>query len=618
MTVLLGFAFVSGLVTVLSPCILPVLPIVLSGGVGRGKARPYGVLAGFVGSFTLFTLTLTAIVQSIGIPADTLRYIAVGMIVLLGVVMIVPGLRVRFEVLVSRISALGGRRKADVGDAGSGAIGSGNTKVRAAGFFQGLPVGLSLGLVWTPCVGPIMASVISLALTRQVNGGAVFITIAYTLGTSIPMLAIMLGGKTLLTRVPALSRHAAGIQRGFGVVMVLVGVAIGFGWDRQFQTAILTALPRYGAGLTAIEDQEPVRAALDQWEFGALPGRDSAEGSASDPESMVRTISAANRPEGGETSDYGEAPAIVAQGPWFNTEGISPADSTGAGAGALSMDDLAGKVVVLDFWTYSCVNCVRTIPHLRSWYETYKDAGLVILGVHTPEFEFEKNPVNVERAIQELGITWPVVLDNNYAQWRSYSNRYWPAHYFIDATGRVRYYQFGEGRYDTAEMVIRELLAEAGATNLGRIASVPSQDYAARTPETYLGFGRQENLKNVGELVRNEVSEFHRAGEPGNGEWTLDGRWNVNREYVVPESAGVLELGFNARNVFLVIEPDGSGRVKVSVDGKVSRDTADVKDGVLLAGESRLYQLVGLRRAGEHVLRLEVEGNLRLFAFTFG
>ncbi len=239
MIVLLGFAFLSGVITILSPCILPVLPIVLSGGVGGGKARPFGVLAGFVVSFTAFTLTLSAIVQALGIPVDALRIVAVVLIVLFGVVMLVPWLSVRFELLTSRIARKSG-----------GGVGAPGTPKRT-GFWSGVVVGLSLGLIWTPCVGPIMASVISLALTQHVDGGSVSITLAYTLGTSIPMLGVMLGGRALLNRVPALTRNSGNIQKGFGVLMIVMGVAIGMGWDRQFQSFILRTLPGYGTGLTA-------------------------------------------------------------------------------------------------------------------------------------------------------------------------------------------------------------------------------------------------------------------------------------------------------------------------------------------------------------------------------
>ena len=261
MAALLAFAFASGIVTILSPCILPMLPIVLSGGVARGKARPLGVVLGFVASFTAFTLALTAIVQAFGIPADALRIVAVVLIAGFGLIMAVPALRGPFERAASRIAGLASRRRAGVAG--------------RSGFWAGLPVGVGLGLVWTPCVGPIMASVVSLALTQRVDGGAVAITLAYSLGTAVPMFAVMAGGRALLERVPGLKRNAARIQQGFGVLMIAVAVAIAFGLDRKFQTAILDLFPNYGTGLTRLEQAAPVRSALaarEQGAGGTVPG----------------------------------------------------------------------------------------------------------------------------------------------------------------------------------------------------------------------------------------------------------------------------------------------------------------------------------------------------------
>jgi len=609
MQVLLAFAFLSGVITVLSPCILPVLPIVLSGGVGGGKARPFGVLTGFVVSFTVFTLTLSAIVQALGIPADALRVVAVVLIVLFGVVMLVPRLRVGFELLTSRIAS---RNK------GSQPVGAG-AGARRAGYWSGVVVGLSLGLIWTPCVGPIMASVITLALTQHVNGGAVFITLAYTLGTSIPMLAVMLGGRALLTRVPALTRNAANIQKGFGVLMIVMGVAIGLGWDRQFQAAILRAFPNYGSGLTAIEKAPSVRVALKTLEPGTAAGG-KLSGSENSSGERVFTGAGDVTPQNGVLGDYGLAPAFVTKGMWFNTEGVvpMPGQPSEGGSMPLSLQSLRGKVVVVDFWTYSCVNCVRTLPYLKAWNDTYRSRGLVIVGVHTPEFEFEKKSANVERAIKDLGVDWPVVQDNDYSQWNAYANQFWPAHYFIDAKGHVRYFHFGEGEYDVSEKVIQALLKEAG-TNVEGIVSKPAPEIDAQTPETYLGYGRGRGFASATVPVPDMVTDYLPARVPQNGEWNLSGKWTITQQYVLPESSGTLQLGFQAKNVFLVIEPQGSGgKITVNVDGQPGADTADVKDGTLAPRESRVYQLVGLKQAGAHLLRLEVQGQVRLFAFTFG
>ncbi|MGA2974351.1 MAG: cytochrome c biogenesis protein DipZ [Spirochaetia bacterium] len=619
MIVLLGFAFLSGVITILSPCILPVLPIVLSGGVGGGKARPFGVLTGFVVSFTVFTLTLSAIVQALGIPVDALRIVAVVLIVLFGVVMLVPWLRDRFELLTSRIASRGSRAGGTAGTGGSvstaaaGASAGSAARVRWTGYASGVVVGLSLGLIWTPCVGPIMASVISLALTQHVDGGSVFITLAYTLGTSLPMLGVMIGGRALLNKVPSLTRNAANIQKGFGVLMIVMGVVIGLGWDRQFQAAVLRAFPNYGSGLTVIEKAAPVQSALKTRQPGStsMQGMRSASGVFSAPDTA---------PENGVLGDYGAAPAFLTNGMWFNTEGLSPSPGqmTQGGSMPLTLEALRGKVVVVDFWTYSCVNCVRTLPYLKAWYDAYRDKGLVIVGVHTPEFEFEKSTANVARAIRDLGVTWPVVQDNDYAQWTAYANQYWPAHYFIDARGRVRYFHFGEGDYDVSEKVIQELLKEAGAS-VGGIVSKPGPRLESQTPETYLGYDRGSGFVSAVAAAPDKVADYRPARQPGNGEWNLTGAWTITPQYILAASSGTLRLGFNAKNVFLVVEPEaGAGSISVFVDDRPAADTPDVKAGKVSPRESRMYQLVALAAAGPHILRLEVTGKLRLFAFTFG
>jgi cytochrome c biogenesis protein CcdA/thiol-disulfide isomerase/thioredoxin len=573
MTALLAFAFVSGLITILSPCILPVLPLVFSGGVGAGRGRPYGVVLGFAAAFAGFTLSLTALVQSLGISPDALRYAAVGLIVLFGLVLAVPKLGQGFELLTARLASWGGRL---------GRSRPGREPARR-GFWAGIAVGLGLGLVWTPCVGPIMASVASLALTRRLDGGAVAITLAYTLGTSFSMLAIMLGGRTLLARVPALARRGAAIQRVFGVLLVVTGVAVGLGWDRRFQSAVLKVLPGYGSGLTALEDTAPVQEALARRTGGG--------------------------PLAGQLGEYGPAPALVAAGGWFNSAPLRP-------------EDLQGKVVLIDFWTYSCVNCIRTLPYLRRWQEAYAGRGLLLLGVHTPEFEFEKNGENLARAIRQLGVTWPVVQDNDYAQWQAYANRFWPAHYLIDARGHLRYFHFGEGAYAETEAAIRLLLREAGGL-VGKEALGPEPQPAAApagdTPETYLGYGRARGFASAVAPMPDRSASYRPARVPGNGEWSLAGSWTIRKEYVIPDSSGTLELGFRASDVYLVVEPEApGGSIRVRLDGRAAPDTADVRRGLLEPASGRLYQLVALEEPGQHVLRLEVQGRLRLFAFTFG
>jgi cytochrome c biogenesis protein CcdA/thiol-disulfide isomerase/thioredoxin len=607
MIVLVVFAFVSGVITILSPCILPVLPIVLAGSLGKGRARPLGVIAGFVLGFTFFTLALSTIVQALGVPPDTMRYVAVAVIALFGFVLLVPGLNGLFEAAAARVARLG---------QGSRSSGPGGSR---RGFWSGIPVGLSLGLVWTPCVGPIMASVISLALTKRIDGGSVFITLAYSLGTAVPMFAIMSGGRALLGKVPALQRHAAGIQRGFGALMVLLAVCIGFGFDRKVQAAILTAFPSYGSGLTAVEQVAPVEKALGA--RGNPGGKLGAAAAGQFSGVSDEEVEAARASDGAKLGDYGAAPPFIAGGPWLNTTPSASALASGLAsgrAGSLSLADLRGKVVLVDFWTYSCVNCVRTLPYLRSWYEAYKDKGLVIIGVHSPEFEFEKSGANVSAAVRDLGVTWPVVQDNDFAEWNAYGNKYWPAHYFIDAKGRVRYFHFGEGEYGASERVIQALLKEAGVETRGSVTAVEAR-LEAQTPETYLGYERGSGLQSSVPPQAGKALEYKPSKRVGNGEWSLGGRWTISSEYITPESEGSLDFGFHAKSVYLVVQSEGmGGSISVRMDGAPVPDTADVKGGLLKPTKSRLYQLVDLPSGGEHSLELAVSGKLRLFAFTFG
>src|SRR3989344_9651039 len=373
MILLFGFAFLAGIVTILSPCILPVLPVVLSGGISGGKQRPLGIVAGFISSFTFFTLFLTSIVRATGVSPDALRSVSVVVIIAFGLSLLVPKLQAFIEQFLSRVSSLAKRTE-------------------RSDFAGGIFIGASLGLVWTPCVGPILASVISLALTGTVTTTAFFITLAYSIGTAIPMLAIVWGGRALLQKVPWLVASTGKIQKIFGLLMILTALAIATNLDRKFQTYILTTFPQYGVGLTKLEDNPIVKKQLVDM----------------------------------QTNDRQTAPELTAGGQWFNSE-------------PLTLSQLKGKVVLVDFWTYTCINCIRTLPYLKNWYAKYKDKGFVIIGVHTPEFEFEKDASNVARAIADFGLEYPVMQDNDYATWRAYDNRYWAAKYLIDKEGKIRY-----------------------------------------------------------------------------------------------------------------------------------------------------------------------------------
>jgi cytochrome c biogenesis protein CcdA/thiol-disulfide isomerase/thioredoxin len=576
MFLLLIFSFVAGIVTVLSPCILPVLPIVLASSVGGGRRRPVGIVVGFAGSFTLFTLFLTALVNVFGISAESLRTVSIVVIAGFGLSLLFPKFQLVLEKLWSRVAQAAPRVQGD-------------------GFGSGLLVGASLGLLWTPCVGPILASVITLALTGTVSGAAFLITAAYSIGTSLPLLAILLGGRRLIQKIPALARNAAKIQQIFGLLMIATAIAIALNWDRRFQTWMLTVFPQYGAGLTRFES-----AAVIQDELTALTGGQVAA------DDMGKPMNELTRER-----MYPLAPELTGGTAWLNSEPL------------LFGENLKGKVVLVDFWTYTCINCIRTFPHLVEWYERYKDDGFVIVGVHAPEFEFEKDRANVLAAMEQYGLEYPVVQDNDFQIWRAYNNRYWPAHYLVDTEGRVRYTHFGEGNYEETEQKIRELLGEVGAPE-----NSPMTDTTPRrplTPETYLGYGRAEAYVLENSLSRDAAAHYDWSGSVAKDAVALRGAWQVGEEAIVARENGAsLTLNFLAQTVYLVVAPlEQEGKIEVLLDGKpvpAEYRSADMNGtNFIPVTQARKYDLVDLGDDyGRHTLELRFTPGIAAYAFTFG
>lgn len=579
MILLIAFAFLAGIVTVLSPCILPILPIILSSSVGdqkNSRARPLGIVTGFVISFTFFTLFLSTIVSFSGISADSLRLMSVVVIFGFGLSLLIPRFQVLLEQLFSKMAAFMPKTKT------------------GGGFGTGIIVGISLGLLWTPCVGPILASVISLAITGQVTLSAFFITIAYSLGTAIPMFLIMWGGQNALQKVPWLLRNTARIQKAFGIIMILTSIGIATNIDRKFQTFVLEAFPQYGVGLTKFEENSAVKNALQK-----INGQEVQQ------EDMGKPLF--NLLPKGKV-----APEIVSKGEWFNTESFPQK--------ALTLADLRGKVVIVDFWTYSCINCIRTFPYLKKWHDTYKDQGLVIVGVHSPEFEFEKSADNVKQALKDFEIEYPVVQDNDFATWRAYSNHYWPAKYIIDKDGYIRYTHFGEGKYDETEEVIQQLLREKGEQVTNTIDNMETENFA-RTPETYVGLDRLTFFDSAETPVLGQKKTYSlKEGRPQKNYFGFSGEWTFDHEFSTPEKGAVLRSNFEAKEVFLVMRPiDGVARVKVLVNGEMAQLGDDVVDGIVTVDSDKLYRLVKLNSGTSGVLDLEfLDGNVEVFAFTFG
>lgn len=573
MIILLLFAFLAGIVTILSPCILPILPIVLSGTVSGDKKRPYGIILGFILSFTFFTLFLATIVKLTGVPTGTLRIIAGVILLMFGLSLILPSFQTFIEKLFSKLSAFGPKANPH------------------AGFWGGFVIGLTIGIVWTPCVGPILASVIALAATSQITAVTFLITLTYSIGTAVPMFIIMYGGRNLLKKAPGLLNNTTIIQKAFGVLMIFFALAIFTNLDLQIE-AYLAATP-YGADLTQIENNTAVTQQLN-----TLKGQQTTT----------------NTDNGSLFNADTPAPDFVGITKWLNTD--KP----------LSMQDLKGKVVLVDFWTYTCINCIRTLPHVTSWYDKYHNQGFVVIGVHTPEFEFEHETANVENAIKQYKIHYPVAQDNNYATWNNYNNQYWPAEYLIDANGRIRREDFGEGEYGQMEQAIQTLLKQSGHKVTAKLDTLPDttpQDEIS--PETYLDSQRMQYYYPSATLG-NGTSNYTLSSSIPQNTFSLGGQWTINNGNAVAGKNATLAYNFTASNVYLVLNPapgKQSSQVKIFLDGKpvnATNEGTDVKNGVLTVPTDRLYNLINLHgKAENHLLKLEFETpGTQGFAFTFG
>ncbi len=586
MLVLLFFAFISGIVTILSPCILPILPLLLTGTVGQSnnKAKPLGIITGFVASFTIFTVLLSTIVRAFHFNPEFIRIFAVMVIFMFGLSLILPAVQQKIEILFSLLSSK---------------ISTKSVNKSHGAYYEGILIGISLGILWSPCVGPILASVIALAVTGTVSFESFFIVLAYALGTAIPMFLIMTGGRNLLARFPGITNNTSRIQKGFGVFMILTALLIATGNDRNFQTFVLTHFPKYGSGLTKIEDNTTVRKVLESL-------RDDKGSESKLDLSKTDETQESNFDE--NLPKYALAPELRPSGKWFNSE-------------PLKMQELRGKVVLLDIWTYSCINCQRTLPYIRTWWDKYKDKGLVIIGIHSPEFEFEKDPDNVQQAITDFNLSYPIFQDNDFETWRAYSNQYWPAKYIVDKDGYIRYYHFGEGNYAETERVIQTLLKEAGKTDVSTDVTTQTYDINAKTPETYIGFYRSTQLASPEIVQKDKFTQYNSPVNLPSNKYALEGEWLVSGEYALPNAGSKLNLNFDAENVYLVLKPhtDKNVQVKVFVDGKVQYFGDDNHEGIVTVDKAALYKMVKIPGGGRHMLKLEfIDGNVEVFAFTFG
>jgi len=545
----------------------------------KGHQRPLGITLGIMLSFAFFTLAISYLVNIFHFDPNSLRVVAVVVIGFLGLTMIIPALSRVIEGFISRLTSLFGQRAK-----------------QGSGFGAGFLTGLSLGIVWSPCAGPILAAIATLAATGKVTFAVVLVTISYVTGVGIPLFIFAYGGQRVITRTRFLSAQLGRIQQGFGVIMILTAVAIYTNYDRLIETGLLNAFPQFSASLNGFEGNSAVAQQLD-----ILKGKKSAD---IIPVTKKSLYFNADSP----------APDFVGVTKWLNTDG------------PLSLKNLRGKVVLVDFWTYTCINCIRTLPHVTSWYDKYKDQGFVVIGVHTPEFQFEHNADNVLDAIKMYSIHYPVAQDNDYSTWNNYNNEYWPAEYLIDANGNVRRTHFGEGEYDQMEMAIQELLKENGHKVTASLDNKPDQTPEGMlSPETYVGAERMEYYYPTGTLQAGK-REFALSDKLRQDSFSLGGEWDVRSEDAVAGENARLDYRFYADKVFLVLRPGAAGsnaKVKVSVNGKAVDGTnagADVNNGEIIVNSDRLYNLIDLKgKPGSYVLQLQFETpGVEAFAFTFG
>jgi cytochrome c biogenesis protein CcdA/thiol-disulfide isomerase/thioredoxin len=547
--ILLGVAFVAGVITSLSPCVLPVLPLILAGSASTtDRRRPYVIIAGLILSFTVFTLAGGALLSALGLPEDLLRDLAIAAML----VMAASLLSRRVAWLLERPFLFLTRRRPST---------DGN----------GLVLGLSLGLVFVPCAGPVLAAVTVLSASGEIGIRIVLVTAAYALGAAIPMLAIAIGGQRLTAGVKLLRTHAASTRMVAGALLGVGALAIAFGLDQK----VTTALPAYGTTFQEkLEENATVRKELRD-----LTGSGDAPAA------------------GTQISNAPRAPEFRGLKEWQNTPNGQP----------LSIAGLRGKVVIVDFWTYSCINCLRTLPHLKAWDKAYRRAGLTIVGVHAPEFAFERVTSNVRSAVKRLGLRYPVALDNDFQTWRAYDNDYWPAKYLIDKTGHVRYTHFGEGAYGETESWIRRLLGEKAKTRRTSVQDQTPSDIT--TPESYLGYARLDRYAGSPVIFDREAPYRFPRRALTQDELAYSGNWELTPEHAVAADDARLRLRFQANDIFLVLA--GEGRVEVLVDGHRVKSVA-------VSGLPRLYTLARFPKLKRGLLELRFSPGVEGYAFTFG
>ena len=571
-------AYLGGVLTILSPCILPVLPFVFARGDQPFRRSGLPLLAGMALTFALVA-TLAAVGGGWVVRANEIgRWAALALLALFGLALIFPALSDR---MTRPLVAWGSRLTEKTG--------------AQRGIGSSLLLGVATGLLWAPCAGPILGIIFTTAALEGASASTTLLLLAYAAGAATSLGLALLAGGRIFARMKRSLGAGEWIKKILGVAVLIGVAAIAAGLDTRVLAKLSTA------PTTAIESG-----------LARLLGMEGMDQS-----------TATTTGEGGQLvlPVEGELPPLDGIGPWLN----SP---------PLSREQLKGKVVLIDFWTYSCINCLRSIPYVRAWHDRYAKDGLVVIGVHAPEFAFERSLDNVQTAVADLGIRYPVALDNDFKLWRAFDNHYWPAHYFIDAEDRVRYHHFGEGKYAESERVIRQLLTEAGRPPSAQLAGAAASQAAemaasgkGRSPETYVGYNRADRFVSPGGLLKDRAKVYSVPPTLELNQWALGGRWIAGPQSTTLNSpGGRITYRFHARDLHLVLAPGEDGkpvRFRVTIDGRTPGSDAggDVKaDGSGTVTEERLYQLV--RQKGgvrDRTFTIEfLDPGVRAFAFTFG
>lgn len=546
--IIIVLSFFEGLALIISPCILPILPIILAGSLSGGIKRPLGIITGFIITFTLFTFFSRQIVLYSSIDLNLIRHISYAILLLLGVVLISSTLFEKFNLWSQRLT-----------NTGTSLVTANNPD---SGFFGGMLFGGLISIIWTPCAGPILAAVIVQTILQQSTLFSFFALLSFSIGVAVPMFLIAIFGRDILARVSIFKTHSAFFRKLAGLIIIAC-----VGYIINLEYGFIASAPKQ-----------------------------------LDVANSTTLIDGLNKPY--------PAPSLDGADTWINT---SP----------LNMQALKGKVVLIDFWTYSCINCIRTLPYIKGWYAKYHDKGLVIIGIHAPEFEFEKDLANVQRAVTNNGIFYPVALDNHYNIWHAYNNHYWPAQYLIDKNGNVVYTHFGEGNDEVTENNIRYLLNIHGAEPMMK-ATKEAENLYSQTPETYFGYARAESFASPESIVRDQPANYSFPTTLWQNAWALQGNWTIMADKIISKSAkNSLKIHFYASHVYMVAgnRQNAAATLTLTLNGKAlgKAHGKDVVRNQLIIDRYTLYELVSQETPQEGTLTLTTDtGEVELYTFTFG